>query len=878
MSRIKNTFVVPQPPAGGPPKTDALLNQLESAVKNLLGSDGFGALEKIIAPLARELGLPQPAPVQQRPLGFEADSPSVGGKGTAGEPDKNRPDPDLFPAGSGDPEQGKIFGNFTGTDPEALQHILDVATREGDRSAVGGSWKSMGPSSTTFTINDDPAHPFSKKNSGRPTNIVPDPKHPGTMYLSSSDGGVWKTTDNGKTWKAITDKVQSLAVGSFAMDPKDTDTLYLGFGDPFSQSMPGLIKSTDGGRHWSKTPVVLSGTYAGETKPVTATQTRDLKVSSDSSNVVLAATNAGLFRSTDAGKSFQLVTLPSVPGGPLPHEKYAWSVAQVSPHTWLCSSRDAKGVGGMYRSTDDGATWSRVSLGADEGKVGRMTIATGPDGRAYVLAGDLTGRSQQDVLRSDDGGQTWSSLGVNASGKPVNPNNDNPDLNIMAGQAFYNQMISVDPNNPDNVIIGGQLGTARSNDGGKTWAIASNWLPPANGMDQGFYVHADAHAGAFANVNGKTEVLVGTDGGIFATDEQSLFNGAPGAAQWDDSMNAGLDDMLMRSVGTNWNTEDVIGGLQDNGTQMGGGTKNFTQVVGGDGWGVSEGSDPNVLMASVNGQHLRSIDGGKNWDLAETGLPGLNDPFDVRYAALADDPSGKSFLTVGNVAGDPNANPPTADVGGIFRTSDAGGSWSSVVGSVKTADGQTLTSIPSSLVDVGADRKNPGVWGALGVDGRAYVTNDGGKNWTQSQPVALPGQQPSQSTLLNSIAFDSSDPTGKTFFVTRTGSEAPGSSPAYVFKTTDGGQTWTGVTSASGAHTLPDVPSNVVRVDPSNPKTVYVGNVLGVYRSLDGGQTWDRFGKNLPMVPVTDIQVKPDGSALRIATYGRGFWELSTQG
>lgn len=814
--------------------------------------------------------------------------PGVGqpdGKDDGGDGDALQPDPDV----AIEDGNGRAFGNFTGQDPEALKHILSEAVAQskqlGTGNASGPAWKSVGPSSVRVDFSSptgDPTIGLRGWVSGRPRAILNDPRNPNVFIVGTAGGGIWKTKDAGEHWKSLSEKLPSQVIGSLAMDPQNPDNLYAGFGDPFSTQMPGFVRSTDGGAHWSD-PVILSGTYPGDAAPVTATMTRDLKVSPDDPNLVLAATNAGLFRSTDAGKTFALTPFsPTPPPGQKSAQRGVWSLGNVAPHTWVASTRS--GVGELWRSEDDGATWKLAPLPVLDGAPGRMTLAVAKstvgtaNPRVYALAGAQAGNAQLDVLRSDDGGQSWTALGVNAKGQPENPNDNQPNLDVMHGQAWYNQMLTVDPQNPDNLIIGGNLSVMRSNDGGKDWGVESNWFPSYVGMPSSDYVHADVHAGLIVpDGKGNERVIVGSDGGLFVSNDQ-VFKGAPGRAAWTSRWNRGLDTVLAQSLATSpsW-TKALGGGLQDNGTLLrNGGGKVFSQVTGGDGFGSAMGNDPNIIMASFNGTHLRSADGGKTWDEAETGMYGSHAPFDVRYATVAGDSSGKTFLTgeqkmVTDAQGNQTPGPST-----IFKTADGGATWTPVTGTVHRADGTTTTDgIPGTFRDISASVSQPNVWGAITDEGLIYSTQDGGVNWQESQPITTAGGPFTGS--LNDLAFDPSDASGATFYAAAgngwgQNNEPPGTNPTYLFKTTDRGATWSAINGTEKAP-LPSVPTNTVQVDPSNPKNVYVGNVLGVYESKDSGQTWHRFGKGMPVVNITDLAVKPDGSKVRAASYGRGFWE-----
>jgi hypothetical protein len=736
-------------------------------------------------------------------------------------------------------------------------------------AVTGQAWVNIGPTDATFQYNDVL---YYKVDSGRAQRIIQHPQDYRTVYLATSGGGVWKTFDEGKSWIPITESIGSLSIGAMAMDPQNPDTLYLGLGDPYDVAAPGILKTFDGGATWSA-PVFLSGKPPGATAAKTAVQTRDLAVSPIDPATVLAASDLGLFRSADGGQTFQYVDLPN---GTTSRAEEAWSLGYVGGHSWLVSGIDDQGAGGMWRSTDDGVSWTKVTLPG--GGIGRMTLAVAQstlasgNARVYAQVSNAAGNAQSDVYRSDDGGKTFHGMGVNSGKQPLNPISDASDLDVMNGQAWYNQMIVVDPNDPDWLAIGGNLVMARSQDGGATWAIESDWLPfDGTNPTNGFYAHADWHTALVGTgPAGAKRFFGGTDGGIFVSDDVFLTN--PGKASFDDKWNVGIVTHLAYSIGSGDAVDPastvVLGGLQDNGTRLRhGATTAFDQVIGGDGFGVAVSHDPLAMMGSVNGAHMRTVDGGQTWVDAESGLGGFG-PWVVRYAALPDDASGHSFLTVVSLAGGCD----------VFKTTTTGQSWVNASTTVHLVNGSSQSSFPGSARNVGVSQTKGGVWGFLTSGGRAYSTIDAGGNWQQSN-VPSSGQGIAG---LSSIAFDPTDAQGNTFYVTSASSTMIDTTTpvpddfGHVYKTADRGTTWTAIPGAVGRR-LPNVPANVVKVDPVDPLVLYVGTEVGAYRSLDGGQSWERFGVGLPLVSVTDMSISLDGTLLRISTFGRGFWEIFTK-
>jgi hypothetical protein len=255
--------------------------------------------------------------------------------------------------------------------------------------------------------------------------------------------------------------------------------------------------------------------------------------------------------------------------------------------------------------------------------------------------------------------------------------------------------------------------------------------------------------------------------------------------------------------------------------------------------------------------------------------------FVMKIATDVTDPNGKTFLTPLTEAG--------TQVGHVYRTVDGAASWSRINGTIhcanlRTGCNPTSTVFPLALMNAAAHPAAGGHYAAVSLS-RAYVTADGGANWNETVKVYPDASgnclQPS------SIAFDPSDSTGNTVWVSSKATRTSASCAAttvpipdtvgHLFKSTNANllasSTWTSVHGAGGT-ALPNVPINVVKLDPGDSQTVYVGTEVGLYRSTDGGASWVRYGTGLPLVSVTDLSVAADGSSLRIATYGRGFWEI----
>jgi hypothetical protein len=342
----------------------------------------------------------------------------------------------------------------------------------------------------------------------------------------------------------------------------------------------------------------------------------------------------------------------------------------------------------------------------------------------------------------------------------------------------------------------------------------------------------------------------------------------------------------------------LFSGLQDNGTRYRSKPSSpsaYNQVIGGDGIGavVHHSTAGTTYWASVEYgrywcQPNANIDCSApfNWNSLKA-LPGEevsgdpqrpnkedyrndSEPFFVRYADVETDTTGQSVLTAS-----------TAQVWVSVQTS-GNMAWVPIM-----AD---LTPTQNGLNNVAASRTIPGLYGAVGNISRApfYYTTTGNvlpsgpaPAWKVSQPV-LPTGGPARLTNPQSMDFPPVTPTGKQPGDVYVGCYAglmndgnpPPDDKGHLWRTVDGGQTWTSIVGTTAARRLPNVACWVVKYDPVTPTTLYVGTDVGVYVSTDDGANWDRYGQGLPVVPVRDMYIARNQDFMRVATYGRGLWEL----
>ncbi|MCB0817606.1 MAG: hypothetical protein KDB77_08835, partial [Flavobacteriales bacterium] len=450
----------------------------------------------------------------------------------------------------------------------------EVGRMERAQGAKSATWTPLGPT-TWQTISYNPGN-------GRVNCVAVDPQVPTTIYVGTPSGGLWRSTDDGSTWSPLFTELPSLGVSGIAIDPNDTDVIYVasGDGDGADTYSLGVLKSTDGGASWQTTGLDWDLTQARTT--------RALLMHPTDPQTLFCATSNGLWKTVNGAADWTQVAEGSFrdiafkPGDP--------SIVYATTDQF-------------HRSTDGGSSFTLITSGlpADD-LVNRMALAVSPDdpGVVYVLAG-----------REDDSGFRGLYRSTN-SGLQFNLRSNSPNLfgyqengADNGGQSWYDMALAADPGDAQVVYVGG-INVWKSTNGGSDWTIKSHWVYPS----QWGYTHADIHC--LEVFNG--QVLCGSDGGIHRS-----FNGAN---DWFD-LSAGLDIMqFYRFGGSEVMPSRVIGGAQDNGTNL---LDNgvWTHVFGADGMEAAvDPVDPDIVYGSFqNGGILRSFDAGQNFSNIGNGIP-----------------------------------------------------------------------------------------------------------------------------------------------------------------------------------------------------------------------------------------------------------------
>ena len=651
------------------------------------------------------------------------------------------------------------------------------------------------------------------------------PGDPTTYYAGMPEGGVWKTTNGGTTWKPIFDSVHVASVGAVAVAPSEPNTVYVGTGDRSGWSFTpgnGVYKSTDGGQTW--TNVGLKGAqYIGA-----------VVVAPRDPNIVLVAAQGrggrggggpaasaseerGVYRTIDGGRNWTRI-LPADGPADASDLYYDFSDPQM-----VYAAVAGAGTG-IYKSTDGGLTWHPIAgRGLPDGaRISAFAVSSGTHGRrVYAVAGSGGGRgaaASRALYRSDDGGETWT-FGTRRI--------------ASAGGKMY-----ADPQHPDVVYL---MGTSiyRSTDGGRT--VASFWGAPSGADPRFMWIDPTNSKRMMIGVDQGAAITV--DGGATFTPYYGLVNGQ------------------FYRVATDYDFPyHVCGPQQDSGTACVASRSDFGEIRPND-WYPAGGFENGFLIADPSDHRYMYTQGWyhvlRRYDRTTGQVVVLYQPKDdERFGGapplafspqnphtlymgaqhvLASDDAGEHWRVVSpDLAAPRNASLPEANVaGGGVGAPAAGGS---------------ITTIALSPVTAGV------MW--VGTSTRLiHVSRDGGASWTNVTPPNVPGS-------INVI--DASHANAGTAYATILSNDGR----PHVYRTTNFGQAWQEITNGLAN----DGTMRVVREDPVDPNLLYAGSVTSAYVSFDKGDHWQSLQLNLPTTVVSDLTVH--GSDLVASTYGRGLWIL----
>ena len=721
---------------------------------------------------------------------------------------------------------------------------------------------------------------------GRVTGLAVDAAH---VYAAGADGGVFRGTLSGSSvtgWTAISDSLPTLSSGDLAYD-KATDSLWYATGE----ANTGGTSYVGSGVYRLVHPGGGIFTTASRVGGAELESTVINKVRFDDTGKIYAATNRGVYRhdaSTSSGAwTFLYAPNPTyLPGGAdagtanAAYKNIVNDVAVQPDGTGrhLIASiawRGGDTYDGFYRSDDAGATWTKVNPGGaiNPREIGNAEFSYAADGsRLYAVVESTVTYAKA----TGNVGTVLAGAYVSKSGSVDGPWSTIADTTKLASsgsalkqsiggkgygpgvQAWYNNFIQVDPTDPDHVWLGLEEVYETTN-GGSTWTTPGpywNFSFPCWSFDPtkntcSKTTHSDQHSIAVAN----GRVFVGNDGGVYSRPVRGQLDANGHAADWT-SHNNGLGTLQFYSVGvgTIAGHTAITGGLQDNGQYL---------YIGGDSYAGSPfgGDGGDTLVDPRAGQGCNIVAEYVFLAMSVTNNCGVSDGTTPAIRSI--DPGDPGARFIAPFTAD-TTNPDHWLAGGRYVwTQNQGYAITSGAGWTNAFDVGAGHSITATALQNGVGWVT---WcGPCNNSGftRGVATNAGG-TWHQVSTTGVPNR------FLAGVTIDPADVTGQTAYVVANGfsrrfTEGPGAGIGHLFRTTDGGATWTDV---SG--TLPDVPASSLVIKSS---TWYVGSDLGVITSGDGGATWKRVA-GFPYVTVMQLRLGPD-EAVYAATHGRGLWKVT---
>ena len=682
---------------------------------------------------------------------------------------------------------------------------------------------------------------------GRVTAVTGVPGQPSVFYYGATGGGVWKSTDAGKTWLPVSDGFfRTGSVGSIAVAPSDPNTVYVGMGEGCIRGNvshgDGVWKSSDAGRTWKHAGLPLSRHIP---RIRVHPKNPDIAWAAVLGAIFNPSEERGVYKTTDGGKSWRKVLFRNDRAGAVdlaldpsnPDVLYAalWDVKRTP---W---SLESGGPGsGLFKSTDGGETWTEITrnTGLPKGMIGRIGVSVSganPDRVWAQIEAEDGG-----LFRSDDAGKSWRRV------------NDNRNLRQ---RAWYYTHIHADPQNPDRVYAQ-NVQFWRSDDGGATFRPIPTphsdnhdlWIDPA---DNNRLINGDDGGAS-----------VSTDGGRTWTSQEQ-----PTAQFYRVTLDR---DFPYNIYGAQQDNTTVRIPSRSPGAFIA--REHWWPVGGGEsGWIAPSPKDSNIVFAGSYGGYLTRYDHRTRQTRAVNvwpdnpmgyGAEGMKYRFQWNFPILFSLHDPNVLYTAGNI---------------LFKSTNEGQSWEAISPDLTRNDPSKLgpSGGPITKDNTGVEyyctifavAESPlarGLIWAGSDDGLVWVTDDGGKNWRNVTP---PASQMPEWIQINSIEASPHDPKKAYFAATM---YKHGDFRPYLYRTADAGKTWKQIAAGIPA----DAFTRVIREDPNVAGLLYAGTETGMYVSFDDGASWESLQLNLPAVPITDLALHKEMKDLVVATQGRSFWIL----
>ncbi len=668
---------------------------------------------------------------------------------------------------------------------------------------------------------------------------------PYIYYMGATGGGIWKTIDGGNTWLPLSDSgFHSSSVGSLAVAASNPNIIFAGMGEYAIRNTAimgdGIYKSTDAGKTWKH---VLNLDASAVGRILINPNNPDMVYAAVMGKMFGANKERGVYRSTDGGTTWKQILFKNDSTGAIDMRFDPNNASVIYASLWQCyrnswSLNDGGTGSGLYKSTNGGDTWQLLSnnTGLPKGLLGKITIGVTASNSNHIYA--MVENKNGGLFSSMDAGKTWSRVSTKNdltqrpwyfSGVWVDPKNENHVFvmnvefwqSIDGGKTFTvinqehgdNHDMWINPDNPDNFIIGDDGSTAVTFNGGKAWT------------------DEDLPTGQFYHVN---------------LDNDFPYNVYGGQQDW------GPVRIASRTTGYSISKNDW-----------------YTPAGGEAGYIVPDPTNPQISYGGeYDGIMTRHDKSNEQYQVVSV-YPEINDGAGViakKYRfqwtyPIAFSPWGNNTLYC------------TSQY--VHRSTNGGMSWEIISPDLTTNDtskqkqsggpitpDNTGSEVYCDIYAFAESSAKQGVLWAGSDDGLVHVTKDDGKNWENVTPAALPKW--ATVSIIEPSHFDES-----TCYFAAHAYRIDNTKP-YIFRTTDYGKTWQLITTG-----LPqNVYARCVREDPNRKGLLYAGTETGIYVSFDNGSHWHSIQENLPVTPVHDIQIKKDMKEVVLATHGRAFWIL----
>ncbi len=680
---------------------------------------------------------------------------------------------------------------------------------------------------------------------GRIADLAVNPNNKSEYYLAIACGGVFKTTNSGNTYYPIFDSQGSYSVGCITIDPNNTNTIWVGSGENNNQRSvaygDGIYKSLDGGKSWKNMGLKNSE------------HIHKIIVSPENSDLIYVAANGplwnkggerGIYMSEDGGETWKNIHSVSDNTGACdlvmdPRDSKVMYAAfqQRRRHVWTYIGGGPESA--IYKTTDGGKNWRKVSSGLPSVDIGRIGLAIPPSNPDIVYAIVEAAQDKGGFFKSTNRGESWSKM------------------NSYSTSGNYYQELYCHPTD-ENTVFAMDTWLHHTEDGGKTFKQTGEKSK-----------HVDNHC-MWIDPDDHNHWLVGCDGGLYETWDA--------AQNWQFKPNLPITQFYKVAVDEATPFYNVYGGTQDN-NSLGGPSRTINNAGilnsdwyitnGGDGFeSAIDPKDPNIVYAQAQYGWLVRYDKKSGERVAIQPMPAKGEP-GLRWnwdAPLIISPHNNKRLYFA-------ANK-------LFKSDDRGDTWEAISGDLTQQIDRNELPVMDKVWSIDAVMKNRSttIYGNIvaldespitenllyvGTDDGLIQVKDGDQDWRRvSSFTGVP-----KNTYVNMIVASMHD--ANTVFAAFN-NHKKGDYKPYLLKSTDKGKSWTSI-----AGNLPERGSvYAIAQDHVNKDLLFAGTEFGVYFTIDGGQHWVELGAGLPTIGVRDIAIQRRENDLVLASFGRGFYVL----